>query len=93
MADCREPEIMMPEINLGKCEGKADCFNVCPYHVFEIRKATPEERADFNMFERLKSFAHGHKKAFITDHTLCQACGLCVKACPEKAIRLVRFKA
>lgn len=91
MAECRDAQIMMPEINLGKCEGKEDCAEVCPYHVFEIRKATPEERAGFNVLERIKSFAHGHKKAFVTDPALCHACGLCVKACPEKAIKLVRF--
>jgi NAD-dependent dihydropyrimidine dehydrogenase PreA subunit len=91
MAECRDAEIMMPQINLGKCEGKADCFDVCPYHVFEIRKATTEERAGFNTPEKIKSFVHGHKKAFVTDPTLCHACGLCVKACPEKAISLIRF--
>jgi 4Fe-4S ferredoxin len=91
MAECREAELMMPAIHLGKCEGKEDCVQVCPYHVFEIRVATPEERADFSFVERLKSFAHGHKKAFVTDSALCHACGLCVKTCPEKAIKLVRY--
>jgi NAD-dependent dihydropyrimidine dehydrogenase PreA subunit len=43
------------------------------------------------MKERIKSFVHGHKKAFVIAPEQCHACGLCVKACPEKAIKLVRF--
>ena len=89
--DCREAEIMKPLIHLGKCEGAGDCAEVCPYDVFEIRKATEAERADFNLKERIKSFVHGHKKGFVVKANQCHACGLCVKACPEKAIKLVRY--
>jgi len=89
--DCREAKIMMPQIHLGKCEGAGDCAEVCPYNVFEIRKATAEERADFNFKERVKSFVHGHKKGFVVKAGECHACGLCVKACPEKAVKLVRY--
>jgi 4Fe-4S ferredoxin len=93
MEDCRDAKIMMPEIRLGKCEGAGDCVEVCPYHVFEVRKATEEERAEFNIKERIKSFVHGHKKGFVVNAVECHACGLCVKACPEKAIKLVRYLA
>ena len=44
--ECRDTKIMQPEIHLGKCEGAGDCADVCPYHVFEIRKATELERTD-----------------------------------------------
>ena len=91
VTECRESKIMVPLINLGKCEGAADCAEVCPYDVFEIRKATETERVGFNFKERIKSFVHGHKKAFVVKTNECQACGLCVKACPEKAIKLVRY--
>ncbi|MDB5284358.1 MAG: 4Fe-4S ferredoxin [Bacteroidota bacterium] len=84
---------MQPVIHLGKCEGAGDCQEVCPYNVFEIRKATEEERTGFNFKERLKSFVHGHKKAFVVNPDQCHACGLCVKACPEKAIKLERYLA
>ena len=89
--DCREPGIMKPVIHLGKCEGAGDCAEVCPYNVFEIRKATEAERQGFNLKERIKSFAHGHKKGFVVNPIECHNCGLCVKACPEKAIKLVRY--
>jgi len=88
--DCREPEIMKPLINLGKCEGAGDCADVCPYDVFEIRVASPGEREGFNLKERIKSFVHGHKKGFVVNANQCHACGYCVKACPEKAIKLIR---
>jgi NAD-dependent dihydropyrimidine dehydrogenase PreA subunit len=39
---------------------------------------------------RLKALAHGGKQAFAVSAEACHACGLCVKACPENAIRLVR---
>jgi 4Fe-4S ferredoxin len=89
--DCREPELMQPIIHLGKCEGAGDCAEVCPYDVFEIRKASEAERAGFNFKERIKSFVHRHKKGFVVKANQCHACGLCVKACPEKAIKLVRY--
>jgi len=89
--NCRQAQIMMPVINLGKCEGAADCALVCPYNVFEIRIATEEERSGFNLTERIKSFVHGHKKGFVIKADQCHACGLCVKACPEKAIQLERY--
>ena len=89
--DCRDAGIMKPLIKLGKCEGAGDCAEVCPYDVFEIRVATETERAGFNLKESIKSFVHGHKKGFVINPDQCHACGLCVKACPEKAIKLVRL--
>jgi 4Fe-4S ferredoxin len=41
---------------------------------------------------RIKAFAHGGKQAFAVHAQACHACGLCVKACPESAIRLVRVE-
>ena len=87
--ECRDAKIMQPQIHLGKCEGER--AEVCPYHVFEIRKATETERADFNLKERIKSFVHGHKKGFVIKPDQCHSCGYCVEDCPEKAIKLVRY--
>ncbi len=86
-----EPGLLKPVIDRNKCEGKEDCLQVCPYHVFEIRKLTSEERRALNLPSRLKLFAHGGKQAFAVRAVDCHSCGLCVVACPEKAIKLGRL--
>jgi 4Fe-4S ferredoxin len=87
--DCkRSPGEVAPVIDLARCEGKSDCLRVCPYGVFEVRVATGTERKGLGLLAQLKSAAHGHKKAFAINPDQCHACGLCVQACPEKAIRL-----
>ena len=30
------PASFMPVVDRGRCEGKADCVEVCPYDVFEV---------------------------------------------------------
>ncbi len=78
-----------PVIDRNRCEAKSDCVRVCPYDVFEVRRLVPEERAGLSFVGRLKLLAHGGKQAFAVRAGSCHACGLCAKACPEKAIRLV----
>lgn len=91
-AESCKPEVgeVRPVIDLARCEGKADCLRVCPYDVFEVRVATAAERKPLNFMAQLKSLAHGHKKAFAVNADQCHACGLCVAACPETAIRLLK---
>ena len=79
----------MPVIDRGRCEAKADCVRVCPFHVFEVRKLTAEERRDVPFIGKLKLLVHGGQQAFAVRAADCHACGLCVTACPEKAIQLV----
>jgi NAD-dependent dihydropyrimidine dehydrogenase PreA subunit len=81
---------LAPVIDLARCEGKADCLRVCPYDVFEVRVATPAERRSLGLLAQVKSLAHGHRKAFVLRADQCHACGLCVTACPETAIRLLK---
>ena len=38
----------------------------------------------------IKALGHGGKQAFAERAEACHACGLCVTACPEQAIRLAR---
>jgi 4Fe-4S ferredoxin len=38
---------------------------------------------------KLKAWAHGKATVFTPNADACQACGLCVAACPERAITLV----
>jgi len=85
---CKEAGRLRPRVDLAKCEGKSDCVRVCPYDVFVVDVLPVEQRASLSFFARLKSFAHGHKKAFVVKPDDCHACGLCVQACPEKAITL-----
>jgi NAD-dependent dihydropyrimidine dehydrogenase PreA subunit len=87
--NCKEPGKVQPVIDRKKCEGKEDCLRVCPVGVFEIRVLNEDERQALPLFPyRLKAWAHGYKQAFATKASACENCGLCVTACPEKAIKL-----
>jgi NAD-dependent dihydropyrimidine dehydrogenase PreA subunit len=88
---CRQPAgVTRPVIDSSRCEGKADCLRVCPWSVFEVRRLTGQERAGLGLMTRLKVAAHGGRQGFVVRGEDCQACGLCVAACPEDAIRLQR---
>ena len=82
------PGRIVPVVNTRRCENKGPCVQVCPYDVFEIRKLTPEERRALPLLTRVKVWVHGGKQAFVVRPDDCHACGLCVTACPEKAIAL-----
>jgi len=82
------PGSLVPVIDRNRCEGKADCVAVCPYDVFEVRRIDAEDKRGLSFFGRLKNAAHGSKTAYTPGADACQACGLCVVACPEKAITL-----
>ena len=88
--DCRQPAgRFQPVIDRSRCEAKGPCVSACPYDVFEISPLTPDEKAGLSLLARLKAFAHGNRQAHAVRAEACQACGLCVAACPEKAVRLV----
>lgn len=79
-----------PVVDRRRCEGKRDCVEVCPYQVFEVRRM---DDADFQALPwpaRLKSLAHRRQTAYTPRADACRACGLCVVACPERAIELLR---
>ena len=82
------PSATRPRIDRGRCEGKAACVAVCPYDVFEVRRIDDADFAALSLFGKLKSVAHGRKTAYTPRADACRACGLCVVACPEKAIAL-----
>jgi len=89
--DCKQaPGMFMPVIDRNRCEGKEDCVKVCPYDVFTIGKVEPEQRKGLSLRGKLKGYAHRWQQAFATNADACHACGLCVAACPEKAITLSR---
>ncbi len=93
MAHCKIPAgVFVPVIDPNKCEAKGPCINVCPYGVFELGKLAKEKRKDLHLIGKIKGFVHGWQQAQVVQPDLCQACNLCVKACPEQAIRLVPAK-
>ena len=88
--ECKEEGVLAPVIDRNRCEGKADCVRVCPYDVFELGVLSREERSKLSLVGKLKAFGHGGRQAFAVRARACHGCGLCVAACPEKAIRLAR---
>jgi NAD-dependent dihydropyrimidine dehydrogenase PreA subunit len=90
-AECRaNPGEFAPAIDRAKCEGKAKCGEVCPFNVFEVRRMEDADFAALGIFAKFKSIAHGRQTAYAPRASACQACGKCVEACPEKAIKLER---
>jgi NAD-dependent dihydropyrimidine dehydrogenase PreA subunit len=83
------PAAYRPVVDRARCEGKRDCVEVCPYGVFEVGRMRDDEFAALPLAARIKSFVHNRRTAYTPREDACRACGLCVVACPEKAIRLV----
>ena len=86
--DCKERGLLVPVIDRNRCEAKADCVEVCPYHVFEVAVLGVAERRGLSLKGRIKGFVHGYRQAFAVRADECHGCGQCVTACPEKAIKL-----
>ena len=90
-AQCAQnPGVFRPMIDRNRCEGKEDCVAVCPYQVFSMGTVSPEQRRGLTLTGKLKGYAHKWHQSFALNATACHACGLCVAACPEKAISLSR---
>ena len=79
---------LVPVVDRARCEGKADCVRVCPVDVFDVRRMDDADFAPLPFAAKVRSMAHGRKTAYAARADACRACGLCVAACPEKAIRL-----
>lgn len=86
----RPPGEMTPVVDRTRCEAKGPCVEVCPFDVFELRTVPRDELHSLSRITRLKIWVHGGKQAYATNASKCEACGLCVEACPENAIRLRR---
>jgi NAD-dependent dihydropyrimidine dehydrogenase PreA subunit len=80
----------MPVVDRSACEGKRECVEVCPYDVFEVRRIDDADFKRLGMRAQLKVRFHGMQSAYTPRADACKACGLCVVACPEDAIALVR---
>jgi NAD-dependent dihydropyrimidine dehydrogenase PreA subunit len=89
--DCKQPPgVVEPRIDRNRCEGKAACVEVCPTRVFVVGTLPPEARAGLSLRGRIKGYVHRWQQALTVNASACEACGLCVDACPEHAITLVR---
>jgi NAD-dependent dihydropyrimidine dehydrogenase PreA subunit len=86
----QEAGIFGPVIDRNRCEGKEECVAVCPYQVFSMGTVAPEQRRGLTLIGKLKGYAHKWQQSFALNADACHACGLCVAACPEKAISLNR---
>jgi NAD-dependent dihydropyrimidine dehydrogenase PreA subunit len=86
----QESTPVRPVIDRNRCEGKQACVAVCPYNVFEMATVPRELRRELSLRGKLKGYAHRWQQAFAANADACHACGLCIAACPEKAITLVR---
>ena len=86
-----EPGNLMPVVNFNSCEGKGPCIDICPYDVFEMQTITDDQYKELSFIGKIKTKVHGREKAVVINADLCHSCGLCVTACPEKAIKLTRI--
>ncbi|WP_321844772.1 4Fe-4S dicluster domain-containing protein [Paraburkholderia bannensis] len=89
--ECKQPPgVIVPVVDLKRCEGKGDCQDVCPENVFEIRRIDEADYRGLGWGHRMKLRVHGMKVAYTPNSQACRSCGLCVTACPERAIKLSR---
>lgn len=80
----------VPVVDRNACEGKRDCVEVCPYDVFEVRRIDDADFERLSFLGKIKSRVHGRLTVYLPNAAACRACGLCVVACPEDALRLER---
>jgi NAD-dependent dihydropyrimidine dehydrogenase PreA subunit len=79
----------IPVVDHGRCEAKRDCVRVCPNDVFEVRRIDPDDFALLGVLGKVRNRVYRGMTAYVAHPDQCQACGLCVPACPEHAISLV----
>jgi NAD-dependent dihydropyrimidine dehydrogenase PreA subunit len=71
-------------IDPRRCEGHRTCVQVCPEGVLALRVVG----ADQPLLVKWRVALHGGHQAAVVDEAACTGCGLCLAACPERAITL-----
>ena len=90
---CKQPAgAIVPAVDLRRCEGKADCVAVCPENVLALPRIDAADYRGLGALHRFKLRVHGMQVAYTPNAEACRSCGLCVTACPERAIKLTRAR-
>lgn len=90
-SQCRpEAGKVFPVIDRNRCDGKQDCVAVCPFDVFAMQRITAFDIVAMPVQPRKAHKLIGKWQAFTVQPEACHDCNLCVVACPEDALRLVR---
>jgi NAD-dependent dihydropyrimidine dehydrogenase PreA subunit len=85
-----ETGVVVPVIDRSRCDGKQDCVAVCPFDVFAMQRLTAGDTMWLAVSAKKRQKLVGAWQAFTPGADRCHACNLCVVACPEDAIRLVK---
>ena len=91
--ECKQPSgVVKPIVDFNRCEGKSECVRVCPENVFAMARIEDKDYRGLGLLGRFKQRVHGMQVAYTPNVDACRSCGLCVSACPEKAITLVNVE-
>ena len=82
-------QVLRPQVDYNRCDGKGVCVQVCPWHVFDLQVLSLAQQAPLTWSGRLHAILRGGRVAVVSRAQDCHACGACVRECPEQAIRLV----
>ena len=84
------PPTSVPVIDPRRREAEGACVDACPYDVLRLPPVRQADTAALPWHARMKLRIHGNKPAYAVAPDAYRACGLCVAACPERAIRVRR---